>query len=376
MVFYSSLYVSPLPQQAAKVVELVAKASAAAAANNGGDGSNPVSVADLFDDTPIQDYMASVDFGEDFNMSVLEDMFREDNNNNNGAGAGDCKGKGGDTDGPGAPSGTISSMSLPQAIAASSNPEVAAAVFQEATEAVYRTIENMDDFLSDDSSHEDDENGGGGEVDREMSEIKAFLRSLLDDTVDDDEKVASLLAQPAGAAVAVAAASAASSSVQKGSADADADADVAFSSSAALEESFSDDDKESEEQLSERVFPLKLHKMLENAHRDGIAHIVSWVDDGRGFKVYNSDAFTKEVMPMYFDQTKYESFRRQLNLYGFTRVSRGSRRGIYSHPMFLAGNRPLVISGVRRKLPQASFMDGDVGKSMGGDTGNIADMET
>jgi HSF-type DNA-binding len=96
---------------------------------------------------------------------------------------------------------------------------------------------------------------------------------------------------------------------------------------------------------------LKLHKMLENAHRDGIDHIVSWVDDGNGFKVHNSDAFTKEVMPMFFDQTKYESFRRQLNLYGFTRISRGLRRGIYSHPKFVAGNRPLVMTGVRRKLP-------------------------
>jgi hypothetical protein len=47
-------------------VELVAKASAAAAAAaSNGDGSNPVSVAKLLDDTPIQDYMASVNFGED-----------------------------------------------------------------------------------------------------------------------------------------------------------------------------------------------------------------------------------------------------------------------------------------------------------------------
>ncbi len=321
----------------------MAKASAAAAASNG-DGSNPVSVAELFDDTPIQDYMASVDFGEDFNMSVLEDIFREDNS------GGDCNGKGDDS----VPSGALSSMSLPQAIAASSNPEVAAAVFQEATEAVYRTMESMDDFLSDDSSHEDDEKGG--EVDTEMSDMKAFLRSLLDDSVDDEEKVASLLSQPAGAAVAVvaaAAAAAASTSLKENAAP-----PISVQEDSNDSASFSDDDKESEEQLSERVFPLKLHKMLENAHRDGIAHIVSWVDDGTGFKVYNSDAFTKEVMPMYFDQTKYESFRRQLNLYGFTRISRGPSRGIYSHPMFLAGNRPLVITGVRRKLPTGITSDG------------------
>ncbi len=100
----------------------MAKASAAAAASNG-DGSNPVSVAKLFDDTPIQDYMASVNFGEDFNMSVLEDIFREHNS------GGDCSGTGDDR----VPTGALSSMSLSQAIAALSNPEVAAAVFQEAS---------------------------------------------------------------------------------------------------------------------------------------------------------------------------------------------------------------------------------------------------
>jgi HSF-type DNA-binding len=317
----------------------VAKASAAAAANNNGDGSSPVSVAELFDDTPIHDYMSSVDFGEDFNMTVLEDIFREEN------GGGDSNGK---SNNAASTSGALSSLSLPEAIAASSNPEVAAAAVQEATEAVYRTIANIDDYLSDDSSEEEDDNDVGGTVDPEMSDLKAFLRSLLDDTVGDEEKVSSLLSQPAVAAVATAAsdsASAASSLIQ-----------IAAPSRSKQEDSadlpsFPDEDKESEEQLSERVFPLKLHKMLENAHRDGIDHIVSWVDDGKGFKVHNSDAFTKEVMPMFFDQTKYESFRRQLNLYSFTRVSRGLRRGIYSHPKFVAGNRPLVMTGVRRKLP-------------------------
>lgn len=308
--------------QAAKVVELVAKASAAAAAANSGDGTSPLSVADLFDDTPIQDYMASVDFGEDFNMSVLEDIFRDES------------GGGGDSNTDEATPFALSSLSLPQAIAASSNPEVAAAVVQEATEAVYRKIENMDGFLSEDDSSQDESEGGGDEVDNEMSEIKIFLRNLLDDTVDDEAKVASLLSQPAAAVTAAAAtASVSPNAVHEDSA------------------SFSDEDKETEEQLSERVFPLKLHKMLENAQRDGIDDIVKWVDNGRGFKVYNPDAFTKKVMPMYFDQTKYESFRRQLNLYGFSRVSRGDRRGIYSHPMFVAGNRPQVITGVRRKLP-------------------------
>lgn len=108
------------------------------------------------------------------------------------------------------------------------------------------------------------------------------------------------------------------------------------------------DEMESEEQLSERIFPLKLHKMLENATRDGIAHIVSWVPAG-GFKVHDSKMFTEQVMPMWFDQTKYESFRRQLNLYNFARISRGPQRGVYSHPSFLPGRRDL-LGNITRKI--------------------------
>ncbi|KAG7363742.1 HSF-type DNA-binding protein [Nitzschia inconspicua] len=107
------------------------------------------------------------------------------------------------------------------------------------------------------------------------------------------------------------------------------------------------DEQESEEQLSERIFPLKLHKMLENAPRDGIDHIVSWVSGG--FKVHDSKLFTEQVMPMWFDQTKYESFRRQLNLYNFARISRGPQRGVYSHPSFVPGRRDL-LSNVTRKI--------------------------
>mmetsp|Transcript_2352 Transcript_2352/g.4387 ORF Transcript_2352/g.4387 Transcript_2352/m.4387 type:complete len:429 (-) Transcript_2352:885-2171(-) len=110
--------------------------------------------------------------------------------------------------------------------------------------------------------------------------------------------------------------------------------------------------EEQEEQLSERIFPLKLHKMLEHAERDGIQHIVSWVNNGTGFKVHNSKLFTEQVMPMYFDQTKYESFRRQLNLYCFARISRGPQRGVYSHPSFVSGRREL-LSNVTRKISAA-----------------------
>ncbi|KAG7363730.1 HSF-type DNA-binding protein [Nitzschia inconspicua] len=90
---------------------------------------------------------------------------------------------------------------------------------------------------------------------------------------------------------------------------------------------------------NQHVFPWKLYKMLEEAPAKKFDHIVSWVQNGTAFKVHNAQGFLAEVIYQYFDQSKYESFRRQLNLYGFTRVVRGRHRGVYSHPFFRQGHQ-------------------------------------
>jgi hypothetical protein len=115
-------------------------------------------------------------------------------------------------------------------------------------------------------------------------------------------------------------------------------------------EEHNDDDNDVEElSLSEHSFPWKLHLMLDHAEKKNYSDVVSWVKDGSAFKVHKSREFVEKVMPIYFDQTKYESFRRQLNMYGFTRMSRGEDRGISSHPSFVKGSRYLC-ENIRRRL--------------------------
>jgi len=97
------------------------------------------------------------------------------------------------------------------------------------------------------------------------------------------------------------------------------------------------------------VFPDKLHDMLDHVEREGLEHIASWEMDGRAFKVHKINSFMKEVMPLFFKQSKYESLQRQLNLYGFTRVPKGPMKGCYHHPLFLKGGRSLSSGMARRR---------------------------
>mmetsp|Transcript_16927 Transcript_16927/g.25129 ORF Transcript_16927/g.25129 Transcript_16927/m.25129 type:complete len:420 (-) Transcript_16927:201-1460(-) len=90
-------------------------------------------------------------------------------------------------------------------------------------------------------------------------------------------------------------------------------------------------------------FPMKLHKMLtfvdsdESSSSNSFQDVVSWMPHGRSFCVHKPADFVEKIMPMFFKQTKWTSFQRQLNLYGFQRLTRGLDAGTYYHEMFLRG---------------------------------------
>ncbi|KAL3929899.1 MAG: hypothetical protein SGBAC_012005 [Bacillariaceae sp.] len=87
-------------------------------------------------------------------------------------------------------------------------------------------------------------------------------------------------------------------------------------------------------------FPWKLHNMLDNAETEGYDAVVSW-DGKNGFKVHEKDTFVANIVPKYFSQTKYRSFQRMLNMWGFQRVREGPRKGAYIHENFRRGEPDL-----------------------------------
>lgn len=84
-------------------------------------------------------------------------------------------------------------------------------------------------------------------------------------------------------------------------------------------------------------FPEKLHRMLQELEESGNADIISFFPHGRAFGVHKPEKFVNEVLPKWFKQTRLSSFQRQLNLYGFTRISSGPDAGGYYHELFLKG---------------------------------------
>jgi HSF-type DNA-binding len=97
------------------------------------------------------------------------------------------------------------------------------------------------------------------------------------------------------------------------------------------------------------AFPVKLYEMLHRVDVEGLEHIVSWQPHGRCFVVHDPKTF-KEMLPKYFKLSKIASFQRQLNLYGFQRLTVGPDKNGYYNELFLRGRLDLARTIQRVKV--------------------------
>jgi hypothetical protein len=105
---------------------------------------------------------------------------------------------------------------------------------------------------------------------------------------------------------------------------------------------------------SVHVFPEKMHYILLELENEGSRDIVSWLPHGRAFMVHSLKLFEEEILSKWFNMTKYTSFQRQMNLYGFRRVAKGVDKGAYYHELFLKGRQYLCKYIKRTKIKGAS----------------------
>ncbi|CAB9505245.1 shock factor protein 4 [Seminavis robusta] len=98
-------------------------------------------------------------------------------------------------------------------------------------------------------------------------------------------------------------------------------------------------------------FPIKLYRMIFEAKKEGREDVVSFLPPhGKAFGIHDEDTFVREIMPRYFGDCKLSSFQKQLNLYGFRKITVGKERGklSYFHTCFLRG-RPSMCHNIHRR---------------------------
>ena len=92
-------------------------------------------------------------------------------------------------------------------------------------------------------------------------------------------------------------------------------------------------------------FPARLHDLL--SHDEDISNIITWLPHGRSWIVLDKKEFLKKVAPSHFQISKFESFTRQVNGWGFKRITQGPDINSYYHELFLRG-MPHLIQWMKR----------------------------
>lgn len=108
----------------------------------------------------------------------------------------------------------------------------------------------------------------------------------------------------------------------------------------------------------ENHFPIILMNILGDV---GLSKIISWIpssssahNDSSAFVIRDKHKFARVVMPRFFKKgTKYSSFARRMKRWSFFHQSISGSSIIYSHSMFVKGNRSLCL--LMRPKPQVSY---------------------
>ncbi|CAF0825869.1 unnamed protein product [Rotaria sordida] len=109
-------------------------------------------------------------------------------------------------------------------------------------------------------------------------------------------------------------------------------------------------------QSSITAFLAKLWALVNDSSCDDL---IAWDPSGGSFHVYDQSRFAREILPRYFKHNNFASFIRQLNMYGFRKMStiehgslKNERDDIeFAHPNFIRGQDSL-LELIKRRAPE------------------------
>ncbi|KAL7538727.1 hypothetical protein ACHAXR_008761 [Thalassiosira sp. AJA248-18] len=109
--------------------------------------------------------------------------------------------------------------------------------------------------------------------------------------------------------------------------------------------------------IPDAPFPSKLCEMLHFAEHEGLKSVVSWRSHGRAFKIHNKEKFMSHVAHRFFKATKLRSIHRQLNLWGFKRITSGEDRDAWFHEFFVRGQPGEMRKIIRTKIKGRTLLE-------------------
>uniref|UniRef100_A0A2P2JFG9 Heat stress transcription factor B-3-like n=1 Tax=Rhizophora mucronata TaxID=61149 RepID=A0A2P2JFG9_RHIMU len=101
--------------------------------------------------------------------------------------------------------------------------------------------------------------------------------------------------------------------------------------------------------VSPPPFLMKTYMLVEDPATDDV---ISWNGDGKGFVIWQTAEFARDLLPTLFKHSNFSSFVRQLNTYGFRKVA--TSRWEFCNDMFRKGEREMLCQIRRRKAWSSS----------------------
>jgi len=101
---------------------------------------------------------------------------------------------------------------------------------------------------------------------------------------------------------------------------------------------------------TELSFPLKLYTIMVEEPK-----VLKWNVGHDSFRIIDEDELVNRILQKHFRTSRFSSFTRNLNIYGFKKIAKGEFAGSYCHPDFKSGpGGYAAVSRMRRCVRKAA----------------------